>query len=60
MTQAAPAVSVAVEGDSDTGMAEAVLRAVGLTLSRPVLVKHGVAKLDTLIHGRMAPRVRST
>ncbi|AMD88225.1 hypothetical protein [Actinomyces radicidentis] len=58
MTQAAPAVSVAVEGDSDTGMAEAVLRAVGLTLSRPVLVKHGVAKLDTLIPGlaRTGPR----
>ena len=43
-----PAVSVAVEGESDRGMAEALLAHVGLGLER-VLVKRGVANLDKLI-----------
>ena len=44
-------VAVAVEGESDTGMAQTLLRHVRLTLSRPCLVKRGVANLDKTIHG---------
>ena len=39
-------VAVAVEGESDTGMAQTLLRHVHLTLSRPCLVKRGVTNLD--------------
>lgn len=44
-----PYVSVAVEGESDTGMARALLESAGLALSRPCLVKRGVANLDSLL-----------
>ena len=44
-------VAVAVEGESDTGMVQTLLRHVRLTLSRPCLVKRGVANLDKTIHG---------
>lgn len=44
-----PYVRVAVEGESDTGMVEALLAHVGLTLVRPCLVRHGVSNLDRLI-----------
>ncbi|CAM2853203.1 hypothetical protein ACSL103130_04775 [Actinomyces slackii] len=44
-----PCVSVAVEGRSDTGMVQALLRHVGLALTRPCLEKSGSANLDKLI-----------
>lgn len=44
-----PYVSVAVEGESDMGMARALLESAGLALSRPCLVKRGVANLDSLL-----------
>lgn len=47
----APLVSVAVEGDSDVGMAHALLAHVGLVLGRPCLVKRGAASLDRLVPG---------
>ena len=43
-----PAVNVAVAGESDRGMAEALLTHIGLGLER-VLVKRGVTHLDKLI-----------
>lgn len=46
-----PIVSVAVEGQSDTGMVDALLKHVGLALGRPCLVKRGAANLDKLIPG---------
>ncbi|MDO4899519.1 hypothetical protein [Actinomyces sp.] len=49
MTTTAP-VSVAVEGESDVGMANALLAHVGLSRAR-CLVKRGAANLDKLIPG---------
>ena len=46
-----PYVDVAVEGDSDTGMAQVLLNNAGLALYRPCLVKRGSANLDKLIPG---------
>ena len=45
-----PYVEVAVEGDSDTGMAQVLLNNAGLAISR-CLVKRGSANLDKLIPG---------
>ena len=44
-----PYVSVAVEGQSDTGMVESLLNYVGLALSRPCVVKRGASNLDKMI-----------
>lgn len=49
MTSEGPLVSVAVEGRSDTGMAQAVISHTGFTLARPIIVRDGVANLDHLI-----------
>ena len=48
---AGPRVSVAVEGESDTGMVGTLLAHVGISLARPCLVKRGVTNLDRLIPG---------
>ena len=48
---AGPRVSVAVEGESDTGMVRTLLAHVGISLARPCLVKRGVTNLDRLIPG---------
>jgi len=40
-----PYVSVAVEGESDTGMARALLESAGLALSRPRPVKRAIQEL---------------
>ena len=50
-------VAVAVEGESDTGMAQTLLRHVHLTLSRPCLVKRGVANLDKTIRRLSQTRI---
>ena len=47
----APMVSVAVEGESDTGMVTTLLAHVGLELARPCVVRNGVGNLDKLIDG---------
>ncbi|MBF0695929.1 hypothetical protein IR146_00860 [Actinomyces bowdenii] len=44
-------VSVAVEGESDRGVVDALLAHVSLALARPCLVKRGTAKLDGIIPG---------
>lgn len=46
-----PYISVAVEGESDTGMVRPLLAHVGISLAQPCLVKRGVANLDRLIPG---------
>lgn len=46
-----PMVSVAVEGQSDAGMVDALLKHVGLVLAKPCLVRNGVGNLDKLIGG---------
>ena len=48
---AGPRVSVAVEGESDTGMVRTLLAHVGISLAQPCLVKRGVTNLDRLIPG---------
>ena len=48
---AGPRVSVAVEGESDTGMVGTLLAHVGISLARPCLIKRGVTNLDRLIPG---------
>ena len=48
---AGPRVSVAVEGESDTGMVGTLLAHVVISLARPCLVKRGVTNLDRLIPG---------
>lgn len=45
-------VAVAVEGESDTGMVQALLRHVHLTLSRPCLVKKVPGSPDELPHAK--------
>ncbi len=51
MRPAPPLVSVAVEGESDTGMAQVLITHAGLALSGKILVKRGVSQLDKTIPG---------
>ena len=46
-----PCVSVAVEGELDTGMVQSLLAHIDISLTQPCLVKRGVANLDRLIPG---------